>query len=427
MTAVLLKSVTIIDRHSPYHGKETSIFLENGKIKKIGAGSRSAERTVHAEGLKVSIGWLDLRAFTADPGYEYKEDIDSFCRAAAAGGFTGVVCLPNTQPAVRSKDAVLYLKNRSSVHPVTLYPTALLSTEEQGEQFTEMIDLHKAGAVAFTDGLRPTMRNDVMLRAMQYAKSFDGLIISRPKDILLAGNGQMHEGAVSTLLGLRGIPSLAEEMVILRDLELVKYTGCRVHFAALSCARAVRLIGEAKKQGLPVSCDAAAHHLFFTDESLSDFNTDFKTDPPLRTDQDRKALLKGLASGVIDAVVSDHQPQDEEHKKTEFDAAAFGIIGLQTAFSAALTACAPYMSLEAILEKFTEGPRTILNLPSVRIAEGEACNMTLFSDTEEYTFTPERIVSKSHNSPFIGQKLRGVVYGVFNLGKYYLNSDLKTT
>lgn len=245
---MLLKSVTVVDRHSPYHEKETNILLENGRIKKIGGRSLSAERTIHAEGLKVSNGWIDMRAFTGDPGYEYKEDIDSFCRAAAAGGFTGVVCLPNTKPGIRSKDAVLYLKNRASAHPVTLYPTALLSAEEQGERFTEMIDLHKAGAVAFTDGLLPTVRGDVMLRAMQYAKSFDGLIISRPKDIFLAGKGHMHEGQVSTILGLRGIPSLAEEIAVLRDLELVKYTACRVHFTALSSAGAVRLIGHAKNR-----------------------------------------------------------------------------------------------------------------------------------------------------------------------------------
>jgi dihydroorotase len=286
-----------------------------------------------------------------------------------------------------------------------------------------MIDLHTAGAIAFTDGHKPVWHSDILVKTLQYLQTFDGLLINRPEDVLLAQFGQMHEGITSTMLGLKGIPALAEEMMIARDLRFLEYAGGKIHFSAISTATSLELIRQGKRNGLQVTCDMAAHQIAFDDTALLNFDTNLKVNPPFRSQTDIEAIWKGLADGTIDAIVSDHNPLDEESKKLEFDLAEFGIIGLQTAF-AVMNTFNQTLSLEKLIEKFTVRPRQILKLPSVHIAEGQPANLTLFNTEQQWTFTEKLIRSKSRNTPFIGHTFRGKPVGIINNGKVVL-SDAK--
>ncbi|MCL4161252.1 UNVERIFIED_CONTAM: hypothetical protein GTU68_031419, partial [Idotea baltica] len=280
----------------------------------------------------VSMGWFDMRANFNDPGYEHKEELNSGLKAAAVGGFTSVALLPNTNPCIETKNDVGYLmsKNQSSV--TQIYPLGAVTKGCKGEDFTEILDMHAAGAVAFTDGENPIWNTDILLKTLQYLQKFDGLLMNRPEDTYLTAFGTMNEGITSTLLGLKGMPGLAEEIMVNRDIELLKYAGGRIHFSNVSTAHALRQIAKAKKKGLNVTCDVAAHNLIFDDSVLSDYDTNYKVNPPLRNKRDLKALERGLNSMNIDVIVTAHSPQDEESKKLEFDHADFGMLGLQTFF-----------------------------------------------------------------------------------------------
>jgi dihydroorotase len=282
-----------------------------------------------------------------------------------------------------------------------------------------MIDLHTAGAMAFSDGEYPLVNADIFLKTLQYIRQFDGLLIQKPEDKYLSMFGLMHEGITSTQLGMKGIPALAEEMMLMRDLELLEYSlenesipdHVLVHFNTISTARSVALIRAAKKKDLPVSCSIAAHQLSFLDENLADFDTNFKVKPPFRTESDRKALKKGIEDGTIDVIVSDHQPHDEEAKNLEFDLADFGIIGLETAFAAILS---EGVELQKIIEAFTTNPQRILKIAKQSIEIGKQANLTLFNPEEEIVFDLKKSFSKSKNSPFINQKLKGKILGIIN-------------
>jgi dihydroorotase len=279
-----------------------------------------------------------------------------------------------------------------------------------------MIDLHQAGVVAFTDGLKPVWHSDILVKTLQYLQTFDGLLINRPEDTLLTQFGNMHEGIASTMLGLKGMPALAEEMMIARDLRFLEYAGGKIHFSAISTAKSVQLIREAKQKGLQVSCDIAAHQIAFEDTALMGFDTNLKVNPPFRTRQDIQALLEGLADDTIDAIVSDHNPLDEECKKLEFDLAEFGIIGLETAF-AVINTYRGELPLEKIIEKLTVIPRLILDLPLPELQEGKPANLTVFNSEDEWQFTEKHIRSKSKNTPFIGHTFKGKALAIINNGK----------
>jgi dihydroorotase len=420
---LLIRSVRIIDSKSPFNGEVKDIYIENGIVKEIGTDITADGAVVkEVNGLCVSPGWIDMRVAARDPGFEHKEDLSTVRAAAAHGGFTEIVLLPNTNPVVHSKDTLNYIRQAGSGGLVTLHPTASVTRKAEGVDFTEMIDLHTAGAIAFTDGEYAVQSADLLLKTILYLRPFNALLMNRPEEAQLSLYGQMHEGVTSTLTGMKGIPSLAEEMMLTRDLKLLEYALEKnmysnsdpvLHISLISTSVAVELIRAAKQKGLPISCDIAAHQLAFEDSDLLGFDTNLKVNPPFRSAEDREALRQGLADGTIDAIVSDHNPHDEESKNLEFDHADFGITGLETAFSLAVMHSG--LSLDKIIEKVTTGPRAILRLPGVSISEGELANLTFFEPEAEWIFN--KSYSKSKNTPFLGQQLKGKVSGVINNGK----------
>lgn len=418
---ILLKAATIYNSQSEFHLQQQNILVENGTIVYIGPEDKEADTTIAVDGLCVSAGWLDMHAYTGEPGLEYKEDLESLAAAAASGGFTEVVVLPNTEPVIQTKSAISFIKSKSSMLPVTLLPAAAITVEAAGKDLTEMIDLYQAGAVAFTDGTHPLQGADVMLKALQYLQTFNGLLMNRAENTRLTDNGQMHEGEASTRLGMKGIPALAEEMMVTRDLQLLRYAGGKLHFSLLSTAAGIDAIRKAKAEGLQVTCDVASYQVAYTDESIEPFDTNYKVSPPFRSEADAAAIKEGLADGTIDAVVSAHTPQDVESKKLEFDLAEFGIINLETAFAVANTTMG--LPVEVLVEKFAVNPRQILGREQLRIATGNTANLTLFQPDATWEPAVAMSKSKSHNSPFFGQALKGKVVGTIHKGQLVLNDS----
>ena len=420
--SILIKSATILDAGSSYHNQKLNIFIsDNGIIKSIGKETPKASKEIEGKNLMVSMGWFDMRANFNDPGFEYKEDLNSGLKTAAAGGFTGVALLPNTKPCVESKNEVSYLKSYNLKSVTQIYPMGAVTKGCKGEDFTEILDMQSAGAVAFTDGENPIWNTDILLKTLQYLQKFNGLLINKPEDKYLTAFGSMNEGVTSTIMGLKGMPGLAEEVMINRDVELLKYAGGRIHFSNISTAQALRQIAKAKKLGLNVTCDVAAHNLIFDDTLLSEYDTNYKVNPPLRSKKDINALKKGIFSNDIDVIVSSHSPQDQESKKLEFDHADFGMIGLQTFFPFVIRKLNG-TDISELLEKFTINPRNILNLPLPVLEEGEKADLTIFDPEMEWYYTMETSYSKSSNSPLLGQKLMGGVIGVVNNGKSFFNT-----
>jgi dihydroorotase len=418
--SILIKSAKILASGSSLNNKKHNIFISDaGIIKHIGKDAPPATKTVEGKNLKVSIGWFDMRANFNDPGLEHKEDLESGLQAAASGGFTGVALLPNTHPCVESKNEVSYLMSKNARNVCQAYPMGAVTKNCKGEEFTEILDMHHAGAVAFTDGENPIWNTDILHKTLLYLQKVDGLLINRPEDKHLTAFGTMNESITSTLLGMKGMPGIAEEVMVKRDLELLKYAGGKIHFANISTAAALKQIAKAKKDGLLVTCDVAAYSLLFEDSILMDYDTNYKVNPPLRSKKDINALLKGLASDDIDVLVSAHTPHDEECKKLEFDLADFGMLGLQTFLPMVLKSTGK--DIEKILDKFTTNPRSILGLPIPEIREGEKAELTIFSTDQDWTYDEHTNLSKSVNSPWLGKKLRGAVIGVVGNGRSFIN------
>jgi dihydroorotase len=400
------------------------VFIKDGKIAQLTDKplATGADVEVDGTGCWLSPGWCDLRANFCDPGLEHKEDLDSGALAAAEGGFTAVALLSNTEPVLDTKKGISYITAGNQARLTQLYPLGAVSVEAKGEELSEMIDLWKAGAVAFSDGTHPITNSNLILKTLQYLQLFDGLLMNQPVEGSLAKGGQMHEGINSTLLGMKGMPSLAEEMAIARDIRLLQYAGGRIHFSCISTAAGLELIRQAKKEGLAVSCDVAIGQLLFTDEMLFDFDSNYKLNPPLRTESDRQALIEGLKDGTIDAIVSDHQPQDTESKKLEFDLAEFGMINLQTLF-AGLCSLGEF-DAALVVEKLSAAPRRILGLPAIELKEGAEANLTLFSMDHQWEFSESINLSKGINSPFFNKTLRGKAMGVIANGRQQFNESI---
>jgi dihydroorotase len=414
---VLIKNAKIVDGNSPYNGKKIDVLIEKGIITKIDKSitNKNNYKELDFKNLHLSPGWIDMRVNFCDPGHEYKEDLTSGLKAAALGGFTAVVTMPDTDAPIDSKSGVEYLINKAKGNIVTLYPTGCLSTKHEGKEIAEMYDMHNAGAIAFTDNKKSVSNPSLLNRALLYNQSFKGLVMSFPNDKTLYGdNGQMNEGVTSTHLGLKGIPSLAEELMVSRDIFLAEYCNSPIHLTNISTKKSVQLIAAAKKKGIKITADTNSYHLLLDDSNLTDFDSNFKVIPPLRTKEDIKALIKGVKDGVIDVICSDHTPEDIENKQCEFDHAAFGIVNLQTSFAAANTALNGALTIEALVETITSKPRIILNLENPKIKEGEKANLTLFDPTKKWCLTKEEIISKSKNTPLIDKELTGKVYGIVN-------------
>lgn len=412
---ILIQGPEILDANSPYHKKEKNILINNGRITEIGDKTFSADKVIRAHGMKLSVGWFDLGTFIGDPGLEHKEDIESASKAAAAGGFTGLAVLPNTTPCVQTKNEVSYLLKGNDSQLVQIHALAAVTKNNKGEELTEMIDLHEAGAVAFTDGLKPIWHTDILLKSLQYLQKFNGLLIDHPEDIWLNLFGQMHEGVNSTRLGLKGMPRIAEDIAVNRNLELLAYAGGRLHFSRLSSGRAVDLVRTAKKK-LKVSCDITIYQPLLDDTALFDFNTNFKVNPPLREKQDNDALIKALKDGTIDVLTSGHTPHEEESKNLEFDIADFGMINLQT-FASNLSTLSQSVDLDVLIEKITTNPRKLLGLDVPNIDVDQKANLTLFDPNKTWTFDEKVNLSKSRNSPWLNQEIKGKAVAVFNNGR----------
>ncbi len=422
---LLIRKATIIDPNSPYHRKLVDVFIENDKITSIGAALKlKADQTVEMDGAYLSPGWIDIGVQTGDPGFEHREDLRSVSAAAAAGGFTCIAAQPNSEPVVDNKSGVNYLLQQSKNQLVDVLPIGAITVGCKGKDITEMIDMRRSGAIAFSDGDHPLQDNGMMLRALEYVKAFSGIVINQPLDQAIALNGEMHEGVVSTSLGLKGIPNLAEDLMVQRDIYLAEYADSRVHLANISTSHSVELVRRAKAKGLRVSCSVAALNLAFDDRSLMGFDSGFKVMPPLRAQEDIASLMQGLKDGTIDLISANHVPLEEEQKKLEFPYAGFGAIGLETAFAMVNTRLEGLLNMEEIIAKFASNPRRLFELPEVTIREGAKANLTWFHPTLAWTFDRKNIYSKSLNTPLLGQQLQGRVLGVVNNGKAFFNPSI---
>jgi dihydroorotase len=415
---VLLKAAKIVDPANPdLHRKKRDIHIKNGTIQKIGSNisPMGKVRIIEKKNLHVSAGWFDSSVSFGEPGFEERETIANGLMTASRSGFTALVLNPNTHPVPDSSSDIIFLKSASSSQPATLYPLGSLSVKSEGRNLAELYDMHKAGAVGFYDFKKPVKNANLLKIALLYAQNFHGLIMSFPLDSQIAAQGIVNEGKQSVRLGLKGIPALAEELQIARDLYILEYTGGRLHIPTISSSNAVKLIADAKKKGLDVSCSVALHNLYATDETLAEFDTNFKTMPPLRTQTDAKTLARGVRDGTIDFVTSDHSPMDIEEKRVEFDNAAYGTLGLESAFGTLLK----LYDLDKTISLLTKG-RARFGIPEIKIKEGNAADLALFDPNPVYTFSQEHLLSTSKNSLFIGSELKGKVFGTIARGKVCL-------
>ncbi len=419
---LIIRQATITDSQSSHNKKVCDVLIENGVIKTVSEKiSSSAEKEIDGKNCCLSPGFFDLHVNFREPGFEYKEDLKSGCKAAMAGGFTGVLQMPSTFPVIQSKSEIELIRNKTKDELVSVEVAGALSVDLEGNDMAEMFDMYSNGARCFTDDKKAVQDTGLMMRALLYAKTFRGLIMSFPNDKFLSEKGQMNESAISTRLGLKGMPALAEELMIARDLMLCEYTETGIHFSTISSKGSVDLIRKAKAKGMKVTCDVAAHHLLLDDSHLEEFDTRFKIKPPLRSADDIAALKEGLKDGTIDAICSDHSPEDIENKQKEFDLAAFGAEGLETAFAVAYTALKDLISSEQIIEKVSCAPRKIVSLPVLKISEGEKANLTLINLKDEWTVSENDIQSKSKNNPFTGMKLFGKIKAVVNNDQLFLS------
>ena len=416
---MLIKNATVVDENSKHHMQVKDLLIENGTIIRLEDNITTADADVfEAKNLHVSLGWTELNARFGEPGHEYKEDLESGLSAAAKGGFTQVALMPSTKPCIQSKTDVSFLTQRTAKHAVNLLPIGALTENRDGKQITEMYDMHQSGAIAFSDDKRSIENAHVMKIAMLYAKNFDGLIMSFSSEKKTANLGQMNEGVTSTKLGLKGIPSLAEELQLARDLQLCEYTNAKVHFSSLTTAESMKMIREAKNKGLNITADTSSYHLLLDDTKLEQFDSNLKVNPPLRSKKDIKALKDALKDGTLDAVTSDHQPQNIENKKCEFDMAAFGMINLETSFSVANTALKANLSIEEIIPKFTSAPRKILGLEIPTIEEGAVADLTIFNPELKWKLHKKEIVSKSKNTALTNLEFTGKPLAIYNNGQF---------
>ncbi|MEL6537584.1 MAG: dihydroorotase [Bacteroidota bacterium] len=408
-----IDNATIVAPGSAWHGKSPSVTLSNGHITSLGSVQEPADVVWDASGLRLSAGWCDLRAQFGDPGLEHKEDLESGCAAAAAGGFTEVCLLPNTTPVIQTKNDIQYLIAGNARRVTQVRPLAAVTKGAKGEDFTDMLDLHAAGAAAFSDGVAPIWHTDILLKTLLYLQKIDALLINRPEDRMLTHFASMHEGITSTRLGTPGMPRLAETLIVQRDLQILRYTGGRLHFANISTPESLALIREAKAEGLQISCDVAAYQLLWLDEVLEEnaFDTQFKVNPPLREAPDREALLQGLRDGTIDALVTSHTPQDEESKKLEFDLADFGMTGLEM-FLPMMLRLKEDLPEDVWINKITQAPRALLGQSSEVFVKDAIANFTLYDPEAEWKYDGSTCKSKGQNHPWFGTEVKGKVKGV---------------
>lgn len=385
----IIKGVTIADVGSAHHGKQRDVLIKNGIIAGL---EEHIETPANAQiwdepGSRLSTGWVDLQADFADPGNEQKEGLENGCRAAQAGGFTHVVLNVGQHPVPDNKGAIAYLQSRSAEFASHIWPLASLSQGQKGEQLSEMYDLAAGGAVGFTDD-GPVNRTELLRRALEYTTGMSTPVITCPLNLGLNAHPMMHEGEQSTLMGVVGNPSISETMRIKRDLDILRYTGGKLHFSCISAAESVSLIRLAKAEGLPVTCATSAHHMFFIDEDLADFDGTLKVMPPFRSETDRKALCEGVLDGTIDAIISDHRPEDLEHHDVEFTLAPFGLTSIESVYPVALSALGTTEKAQAaLIRALTSGPRSVLGMAVPSIEVNQPADLTWYHPEKAWKST----------------------------------------
>ena len=415
---LVIREAKIIDSTSPFHNKTVDLLIVDGLIKEIGKSLANTEnyKELQLNNLHVSQGWFDSSVSLGEPGFEERETIANGLEVAAKSGFTAIALQPNSYPIIDNQSQVNFVINKAVGFATELFPIGALTKESAGKDMAELYDMQRAGAIAFGDYNSSLSNANLLKIALQYVQDFDGLLIAFSQDENIKGNGVANEGIVSTRLGLKGIPNLAEELQITRNLFLLEYTGGKLHIPTISTKKSVQIIREAKAKGLDVSCSVAIHHLVLTDDKLEEFDTRHKVAPPLRTEIDRLALLEGVEDGTIDMITSDHNPIDIEHKKMEFDSAKSGTIGLETAFGALMTV----LPLDTIIEKLTGG-KSRFGIKTHSIDIGSKANLTFFNPEPKSIFTKASILSKSKNSAFLKTEIQGTVYGIMNQDQLILS------
>lgn len=429
---VHIRQARITDTTSEFHNKIADIIIKDGIINKItpstkktGSGSIEVDGKVvytatKADGqLCVSPGWIDILADYAEPGHEQKETIQSGLNAAAAGGYTGVLLSPNTQPTVSSTSVIEFIAKKASGHLVSLYPLGSISQNIEGKNLAEMMDMQAHGAIAFSDGWKPVQNAGLMMKAMEYVRAFNGVLIQVPDDTSISATGLMHEGVASTRLGMPGIPTESETIIIGRDLQLLRYTNSKLHITGVSSAEGVDMIRKAKKEKLNVTCSVTPYHLALTDESLAGYDSMYKVSPPLRSEKDRQALIKGLKDGTIDCIASHHRPHEWDAKAKEFEYASAGMNIQEVAFNIVWQAVNDKVELERVIEALCSRARAIFGLPTNALQKAATASLTLF--TTNGNFTLNNMKSASKNNPFINRELAGKVIGVINNNKVSIN------
>lgn len=419
---LLLKGGEIIDPKRKVNEK-IDVVIENGKIVAIEKVDSKVfnGQIIDCTDFIISPGWMDMHVHLREPGFEGKETIATGSLAAANGGFTSICCMPNTSPAIDNQEIIQYIKDRTEGSLVDVYPVAAITKDRQGKELSEILELVEQGAVAISDDGNPVMSAEMMRRALEYSKMMDIPVIGHEEDTNMTAGGDINEGFVSTCLGLHGIPPVAEEIMIARDIMLAEYTGARLHIAHISTAKAVDLVRQGKVRDINVTAEAAPHHFTLNDESLRSFDTNLKMNPPLRTEKDREAITDGLADGTIDTIASDHAPHSFEEKEAEFIYAPFGIIGLETALGLSISQLVEkkILSLRDLVAKYTTHPYEILNLPVPKVEKNMTANLTIFHPNLEWEVLQGKFLSKSSNSPYVGWKLKGKPIAVINNGQIF--------
>jgi len=419
---ILIQQACVSDTQSPHHGKVKDILVENGRFREIADRiTLTADKTIPAQGAFVSPGWVDLFSNFADPGFEYKETLETGAAAAAAGGYTDVFAIPDTKPVIDNKAQVEYIVQKSRTLPINIHPIGAITRNLEGKDLAEMYDMHNSGAVAFGDGLKPVQSAGTLLKALQYVKAFNGVIIQIPDDKSIGANGLINEGIVSTRLGLPGKPMMAEELIIARDIKLARYASSRIHFTGVTSPKSLEYIKRAKDSGLEVTCSVTPHHLFFHDEELATYDSNLKVYPPLRTRPTMLALRQALADGTIDCVATHHLPHEFDSKVLEFEYAQYGMVGLETSY-AVLKTIMPELAEERITELLCRNPRKIFGLSQPVIDTGGACVLTLFHPSASWTLGEKDLHSRSKNTPFTGKIFSGKPWGIVNGEKVFLNN-----
>ncbi|OWP83179.1 dihydroorotase [Flavobacterium davisii] len=410
-----IRNARIIEKNHPLNQEITDIQISNGIIEKIGQNLpilNDYEEITYPD-LHLSKGWIDTSVSLGEPGFEDRETINNGLQTASKSGFTSILLQPNSAPILDNQSQIFFVKQKANQSATDLYPIGALTKNSNGNDLAELLDMKNAGAVAFGDYNKNLDNANILKIALQYTKDFEGKVIAYSMDNNIKGKGIVNEGITSTQLGLKGIPSLAEDLIIARNLYILEYTGGKLHIPTLSTAHAVDLIRQAKKKGLQVSCSVSVHHLILQDEVLNSFNSNYRVTPPIRSEQDRKALIEGVLDNTIDCITSDHNPIDIENKNLEFDLAKNGTIGLESCYSALQT----ILPTEIIIEKLTAG-RKIFDIEEPHLKEGETANLTLFTPNENWFFQKENIISKSKNSAFINQSMKGKVIGIINHSQF---------